>query len=65
MRDHSEDFEIHQTKDGKIFGIKNLKIYPEEGNVQAQISGDSLEAMKYIQEYANQVIENLLSKDKS
>jgi hypothetical protein len=53
--DHSQDFEIHTTKDGKVFGIKNLRI--TETGIKADISGDVVSAHNYLKDYVEKLKE--------
>ena len=50
--DHSQDFEIRQTKDGRVFGVKNLQVVPEEGIVKADMAGDVKACQEFLHDYA-------------
>jgi len=60
--DHSKDIEIHETPDGTIFGIKNIR-QEIEGNVvtfKADIAGDTYHGQIYLNEYAERIIGRVL-----
>ena len=60
----TEDFEIHKTLDGKIFGIKNIThIVRREGDndvvtFKADISGDIDAGKYYLKVLSNIIISN-------
>ena len=59
--DHSQDIEIHETKDGRIFGIKNLR-QEFEGNQMifiADLAGDIEAGKEYLEYLGNSLIRNL------
>jgi len=56
-----EDFEIRTTKDGRMFGIKNLRQEFEENVMifKADISGDEEAAKEYLTALGDGLIKNL------
>lgn len=61
-QDYSKDFEIRKTKDGRIFGIRNLRIDPKNGNVIGDLSGDPTAGMEYLEAYADSIMKSLLKQ---
>ena len=57
----TEDFEIRTTKDGRIFGIKNLRQEFEDNQMifKADISGDIEAGKQYLEYLGNGLIRNL------
>jgi hypothetical protein len=58
--DHSQDVYIHKTKDGKIFGIKNIRQEFDSGTVTfiADITGDEESAKEYLSYLASGLVRN-------
>ena len=59
--DHSQDIEIHETKDGRIFGIKNIrqeiKRVGDNDVVTfiADMAGDMKAGQEYLKDYAEMI----------
>ncbi len=62
--DHSQDFEIRTTKDGRVFGMKNLRQEFEDNVMifKADISGDIEAGKEYLEYLGNCLVENLTTK---
>ena len=54
--------EIRQTKDGRIFAIKDLSIDPKTATIKASIAGDEEAAQSYLQAYVKSIIERFPNK---
>lgn len=55
-----EEFEIRTNKEGKIFGIKNLQVIPEEVIIKADVAVDFQAGQEYIKDYVDAIIKNIM-----
>ena len=51
--DFSQELEIHKTKDGKIFAIKNRRLDTVNGKLIVDIAGDEDAAKQYLKDWAD------------
>jgi len=51
----TDDFEIRKDKDGRIFGIRNMRFDATEGTIIADISGDYAAARDYMNAYVKKL----------
>ncbi len=68
--DHSQDIEIHETKNGRIFGIKNLRQKSTKSTKDvdnyvvtfiADIAGDMEAGQEYLKDYAEMIRKSILN----
>lgn len=57
--DHSQDFTIHTSKDGTVFGIRNIQINAIDGKISAEISGDHKAAMEYLEDCLSKIFKKM------
>ena len=59
--DHSQDMEIHETKNGKVFAIKNIRQEFKDNQMilKADISGDKEAANQYLKAMSEGIINSL------